>query len=79
MSDKLHACFVENVRDLLEEREWTQADLAHKINKHPSYVSQLLSGYRHPGLDSLELIAKAFKIEAGDLLKKISARAAKSA
>ena len=78
MSDKLHAVFVTNVRELLEERGWSQAELAAKIGVVPNYISQLLNGHRHPGLDSLERISKAFKIEAGDLLKKIPRQLVKS-
>ena len=79
MSEKLHAIFVANVRELMDERGWSQADLAKKLGVTPGFVSQLLSGHRHPGLDSLENLAKAFRVDASELLKKLSLSGAKSA
>jgi len=72
MSEKLQQIFSENVRELMAERGWTQLDLAEKLGVTQSYVSQILRGHRRPGLDSLELFAKAFRIKPSELIEKLS-------
>jgi transcriptional regulator with XRE-family HTH domain len=72
MPQKLYDVFCENVRERMKFLKLSQADLAAKLGVSQSYISQILSGHRRPGLDSLELFAKALKVEPPDLLKKMS-------
>jgi len=48
----------------------SQKDLAAKLMVSPSYVSQILSGHRRPGLDSLDEFATALDIEPAELIRQ---------
>jgi transcriptional regulator with XRE-family HTH domain len=68
MSAKLADAFRRNVRARMQALEFSQADLAGKMGVTPAFISQMLSGYRNPGLNSLEDFAKALGVDASDLL-----------
>lgn len=70
MSAKLYLVFLANVRERMEALNMSQAELANRMKVTPSYVSQLLSGHRRPGLDGLEDMAKALEVEPSDLIAK---------
>ena len=77
MSAKLARAFRANVRGLMDEAGMTQSQLSEKLGVTPSFVSQMLSGHRDPGLDSLEQFAKVLGVKAADLLQeKILAKSA---
>jgi len=60
--------FLANVRRELAARRWTQADLARALEVSPSQLSQLFSGYRNPGLRTIESIAAILGMHAAELL-----------
>jgi len=62
--------FCANVQAALEMRGWARKDLADAMGVTPSYVTQILNGYREPGLRVLETVANALKIEADVLIRK---------
>lgn len=70
MSTKLANAFRANVKERMAELGINQVQLAAKLRVTQSYVSQMLSGHRNPGLDSLEDFSKALKVEAADLLRE---------
>lgn len=72
MSDSLANAFRRNVRARMDTLELSQADLAERLRVTPAFVSQMLSGYRNPGLNSLEDFAKALETEAADLIREPS-------
>ena len=72
MSQVIYRCFVEAVRDRMAELGLSQSDLARRLDVTPSYVSQMLSGHRRPGLDSLEDFAKALEMQPSDLVREKS-------
>lgn len=69
MSDRLATTFRRKVRERMAALGLTQAQLASKLKVTPSFVSQMLSGHRNPGLESLEEFAKALGIDASDLIR----------
>ena len=50
--------------------ELSQSDLAKKLKVTPSFVSQMLSGHRNPGLESLAEFSKALGVQPADLLEE---------
>jgi transcriptional regulator with XRE-family HTH domain len=68
MSQRLAKTFRRNVRARMEELGLTQADVAGKLHVTPSFVSQMLSGHRDPGLESLDAFARVLGTNAADLL-----------
>lgn len=70
LSATLASAFRRNVRIRMNALGVTQAALATRLDVTPSFVSQMLSGHRNPGLDSLEDFAKALEIEAAELLRE---------
>ena len=70
MSRTLYRRFCENVRSGMEERDWSQDDLAAKMRVTKGYVSNLLNGRAQPGLHTLEKVAKAFRVDPSELLSE---------
>lgn len=64
----LQTSFVSNLRRELQDRGWSQSDLAKLMDVNPSHISQLFSGYRKPGLKTIEMTAEALGINALELL-----------
>ncbi len=69
MSDRLASIFRRTVRARMEALGLNQQQLANRLKVTPSFVSQMLSGHRNPGLNSLEDFAKALGIDASDLIR----------
>ncbi len=84
MSARLADAFRRNVRERMNALELSQAALAQRLGVTPSFVSQMLSGHRNPGLESLEDFATALEVDASALLaesrpqKRISKSGAKA-
>ena len=70
MSERLASAFSRNVRARMGELGINQQELAERLDVGKSYVSQMLSGYRRPGLDSLESFAVALNVEPADLIRE---------
>jgi transcriptional regulator with XRE-family HTH domain len=69
MTQRIYGAFVANVRERMDDLGLSQKDLAVKLRVSPSYVSQILSGHRRPGLDSLDEFATALEIDPADLIR----------
>ena len=52
-----------------ERRKLTQAALAKKVGVHQVTIARLETGERRPSMDLLQRLAKALKVEVGELLK----------
>ena len=74
MSARLAKAFRRNVRERMAELEISQEALAERLKVTASFVSQMLSGHRNPGLSSLEDFAKALQIDASDLIREPSSK-----
>jgi ribosome-binding protein aMBF1 (putative translation factor) len=70
MSDTLANAFRRNVRVRMVALGLSQSQLADRLRVTPAFVSQMLSGHRNPGLNSLEDFAKALEIDAPELLRE---------
>lgn len=71
MSQRIYSAFVSNVRERMAELSLTQSDLAERLGVTRSYVSQILSGHRRPGLDTLELFANVLDTQPEDLIRQL--------
>lgn len=58
-----------NVRNERQLRKWTQEVLADKANMSMRQISQIESAIPATSIDTIEKIAKAFNVDAYELLK----------
>lgn len=70
MTDKLYTRFVQNVRGVMQMKGLTQTDVAARMDCTPAYVSQILSGHRHPTLETVERVAKALRVDPEKLFSE---------
>lgn len=61
--------FKENLKNLLKERNITQAELSRKLNVDRSSITNYIKGNREPNLEQLEKIKNALACSYDDLLK----------
>ena len=54
--------FAKRVRELRQERGWSQDDLADEAGLHRTYIGTVERAEQSITLDSVEKIAKAFKV-----------------
>jgi transcriptional regulator with XRE-family HTH domain len=52
----------------MDEVNVSQSEIARRMGVTPSYVSQILSGHRRPGLDTLEAVADALGCDPAELI-----------
>ena len=69
-SDIKHA-FGRRVRQLRKERRWSQEKLAEMSGMHWTYIGQVERGERNLTLQSIESIAKAFRIKITNLFGEL--------
>ncbi|MES2793182.1 MAG: helix-turn-helix transcriptional regulator [Planctomycetota bacterium] len=55
--------FIEIVRDQLDQRNWSRAELARQMGTDGAYVSRYLSGKIAPGPDVIERFFRAFGLK----------------
>jgi len=60
--------FAQNVKTLRLEKGWSQEELAHRADLHRTYIGSIERYERNVSLLNVERIAKALKVNAGDLL-----------
>ncbi len=74
MSQRLAQAFRLNVQDRMRKMGVTQTELAKRMGVTVANVNHFLTGYRNPGLESLESFAEALETTASRLLeeKKLS-------
>jgi len=63
--------FGERVRQLRNQRRFSQEELAYKTGLHRTYISDIERGNRNVSLENLKKIANAFGISLDVLLKGI--------
>lgn len=69
--DPLLRRFGQRIRDLRQERKWSQEDLAGKTGLHVTYVSGLERGRRNPTLRVIAQLSLALDIDLGDMLARL--------
>lgn len=62
------AAFGARVRELRNERGWSQEDFGHRANLDRTYVSGIERGTRNPTLDIIHRLAQALDVPAADLI-----------
>lgn len=71
---------VKTIRELREERDWTQLELAYKLKVTPATVSNWERGIYEPKASQLRAIARLFGVSMDDIAlvgdEKLAARAA---
>lgn len=60
------------IRSMRKARRWTQEELSARSGISQSFISALETGARkHPGIENLSALAKAFGMPAEEVLKKV--------
>jgi len=57
-----------NLRELRQQKGWSQEQLAFESGLHRTYVSDLERGSRNPTISVVDKLAKALGASLGDLL-----------
>lgn len=69
--DRLLASLGWRVRQLREERGWTQELLAEHANVDRSYIAGIEAGLRNPSIKALVKLAKGFGISLSELFQSV--------
>lgn len=70
--DWLRAAFGELLKELREERGFSQAQLALEAELDQSFLSLIERGDRQPSLSSLFAICDALEVEPDDVVRRLS-------
>ncbi|MTB49800.1 helix-turn-helix domain-containing protein [Lewinella sp. W8] len=62
--------FVQNVKHLLDERRWNNAELSRATNISPAQIGRYLSGTHQPKVETVIAVAKVLDVNIDDLLLK---------
>lgn len=60
--------FGRRIKELRNEKNWSQNELAERANLHKNYIGMVERGERNPSLKNIQLIAQAFDMNISDLL-----------
>ena len=63
--------FGKRLRQLREERGWSQEEFADRAGLHRTYVSAVERGVRNPTLSVLERLAKALGVKLSELVQSL--------
>lgn len=63
--------FGKRLRQLREERGWSQEEFADRAGLHRTYVSAVERGVRNPTLSVLERLAKALSMKLSELVQSV--------
>jgi transcriptional regulator with XRE-family HTH domain len=64
----------ERIRELREERHWSQEEFADRCGLHRTAIGLLERAERVPRLDTLLTVSKGFGITVSDLLRDVEKR-----
>ncbi|WP_411244053.1 helix-turn-helix domain-containing protein [Weissella paramesenteroides] len=62
---KSYAILIENVKELLRERGWTQEKLGDEVGLRQETISYLLRGKNIPTLEAVDKLSAAFNVSTG--------------
>ncbi len=69
MKNKAVQKFGKNMKKIREAKKMSQGDIYRATKIERAYISNLESGKQNPTLETIAKIAKALKVEIGDLTK----------
>nr|QGT51395.1 hypothetical protein Unknown280_0870 [uncultured Spirochaetaceae bacterium] len=69
--------FGRNVRKYREQLEWTQAELAEKIDISTAFMTHIEHGTRGVSMETVEILARTFGICYADLFEEDSSKKSK--
>lgn len=69
VDERILKAFGKNLQKLREGKDWTQLDLAYRIESSTSHISRLENGHTEPGLLMLFALAKALEVPVEELVK----------
>jgi transcriptional regulator with XRE-family HTH domain len=67
--EDLRAAFGRRIRELRQERRFSQEALAERAHLHWTYVSSVERGLRTPGLDVIGRLAAALRVSPSELFR----------
>lgn len=71
VSSNIKIVFGKRVRALRRRRGWTQEDAAHELGLDRSYLAEIETGKRNPGLENIKVIADGFQVTMAQLFSKV--------
>lgn len=71
MAEDIRVRFGRRLRDIRQQRGWTQVELAEKLGLDRSYLADIERGNRNVSLVNLELIALGFDMTLSRLLTRL--------
>jgi len=69
MKSKILKRFGEKVKQLREQKRWSQEELAKRSGLHRTYIGSIERGERNISLINVQRIAKALKVNIEGMLK----------
>lgn len=69
MGESILVKFGQKVRELRQERNLTQQQLAEISGLHKNYIGMVERGERNPSLVNIDILAKSFEISISELMK----------
>jgi len=57
-----------NMKRLRQQNGWSQEELAERVGRHRTFISQLERVIKSPTLETLARIAEAFGVKIGELV-----------
>jgi transcriptional regulator with XRE-family HTH domain len=70
-NDETVSRFPAALKELRQEMEWSQEQLAYRAGLHSAYISQIERGLKSPSLRSLGQIADALGVSLSVLFRKV--------
>jgi transcriptional regulator with XRE-family HTH domain len=71
MPANTRALFGKRVRDIRLKRRWSQEKLAEESGLHTTYISGIERGKRNVGMENVVKLARALKVDVGQLFKGV--------
>lgn len=71
--------FIEWLQTELNQRNWTQADLARRSKVTQTHISRIMNGMRHPGPQAVTNIARALHVPQEEAFQRAGLLAPQSA
>lgn len=69
MEESILIKFGQRVRELRQEKNLTQQQLADISGLHKNYIGMIERGERNPSLVNIEILSKSFEISISELMK----------